>query len=86
MNAVELFSNCTIRGNRANGPSIGVVPTRASLEGQTGSRVRALALDTQVEERELSALQPDQVTLALSALRQLEQEEQARSASSGSSG
>jgi hypothetical protein len=39
--------------------------------------VRALALDTQVEQRFLQALQPDQLTLALAALAQLEQEEQA---------
>jgi hypothetical protein len=39
--------------------------------------VRALALDTQIEQRFLEALQPDQVTLALAALAQLEQEEQA---------
>jgi len=39
--------------------------------------VRALALDTQVEQRFLVALQPDQLTLALAALGQLEQEEQA---------
>jgi hypothetical protein len=41
--------------------------------------VRALALDTQVEQRFLEALQPDQLTLALAALAQLEQEEQAES-------
>jgi len=41
--------------------------------------VRALALDRQVEQRFLQALQPDQVTLALAALAQLEQEEQAES-------
>src|SRR5207248_6858578 len=28
---------CTIRASRANGPSIGVVPTRASLEEQTAN-------------------------------------------------
>jgi hypothetical protein len=55
------------------------------LEEQTGSRVRALALDAQVEQRFLEALRPDQLTLALAALAQLDQEEQARSATSGSS-
>ncbi len=50
---------------------------RASLEEQTGSPVRALALDAQVEQRFLEALRPDQLTLALAALAQLEQEEQA---------
>ena len=39
--------------------------------------MRALALDTQVEQRFLEALRPDQLTLALAALAQLEQEEQA---------
>ncbi len=79
MDAVELSSICTIRASRANGLSIDVAPTRASLEEQTGSAVRALALDGQVEQRFLQALQPDQVTLALAALAQLEQEEQAES-------
>ena len=41
--------------------------------------MRALALDTQVEQRFLQALRPDQLTLALAALAQLEQEEQAES-------
>src|SRR5260370_20402837 len=52
-------------------------------QGQFGGtdcqQVRALALDTQVEQRFLEALQPDQLTLALAALAQLEQEEQAES-------
>jgi hypothetical protein len=77
--AVELFSISTIQVGRANGPSIAVVPTRASLGEQTENHVRALALDRQVEERFLEALRPDQVTLALAALAQLEQEEQAES-------
>jgi len=50
-------------------------------QGQFGGtdcqQVRALALDTQVEQRFLEALRPDQLTLALAALAQLEQEEQA---------
>ncbi|MDQ6662409.1 MAG: recombinase family protein, partial [Chloroflexota bacterium] len=45
--------------------------------GTDCQRVRALALDTQVERRFLEALRPDQVTLALAALAHLEQEEQA---------
>jgi DNA invertase Pin-like site-specific DNA recombinase len=45
--------------------------------GKSCQEVRAIALDTQVEQRELSALRPDQVTLALAALAHLEQEEQA---------
>ncbi len=52
-------------------------------QGQFGGtdcqHVRALALDRQVEQRFLEALQPDQLTLALAALAQLEQEEQAES-------
>jgi hypothetical protein len=76
---VEPYSTSITLVGRANGLSIAVVPTRASLEEQTGSRVRALALDRQVEERFLEALRPDQVTLALSALAQLEQEERAES-------
>ncbi len=52
-------------------------------QGQFGGtdcqHVRALALDTQVEQRFLEALRPDQLTLALAALAQLEQEEQAES-------
>jgi hypothetical protein len=39
--------------------------------------VRAIALDTQVEQRFLEALRPDQLTLALAALAHLEQAEQA---------
>src|SRR5258708_11411368 len=49
-------------------------------QGQFGvadcQQVRALALDTQVEQHFLEALRPDQLTLALAALAQLEQEEQ----------
>src|SRR6266699_1453531 len=52
-------------------------------QGQFGGtdcqHVRALALDTHVEQRFLEALRPDQLTLALAALAQLEQEEQAES-------
>jgi Recombinase zinc beta ribbon domain len=58
---------------------------QSQFGGTDCQQVRALALDTQVEQRFLEALQPDQLTLALAALAQLEQEEQARSASSGSS-
>lgn len=43
--------------------------------GKRCQEVRAIALDAQVEQRFLQALQPDQVTLALAALAQLEQEE-----------
>ena len=50
---------------------------QSQFGGTDCQRVRALALDTQVERRFLEALQPDQVTLALAALAQLEQEEQA---------
>lgn len=45
--------------------------------GTSCQEVRAIALDTQVEQHFLEALRPDQVTLALAALEHLEQEEQA---------
>ncbi len=45
--------------------------------GKSCQEVRAIALDTQVEQRFLEALRPDQLTLALAALAHLEQEEQA---------
>src|SRR5258708_13397609 len=43
--------------------------------GKSCQEVRAIALDTQVEQRLLEALRPDQLTLALAALAHLEQEE-----------
>jgi Recombinase zinc beta ribbon domain len=52
---------------------------QSQFGGTDCQHVRALALDTQVEQRFLEALQPDQLTLALAALAQLEQEEQAES-------
>src|SRR5436190_16924626 len=52
---------------------------QSQFGGTDCQQVRALALDTQVEQRFLEALQPDQLTLALAALAQLEQEEQAES-------
>ncbi|GHO88612.1 recombinase family protein [Dictyobacter formicarum] len=45
--------------------------------GKRCQEVRAIALDTQIAQRFLAALHPDQLTLALAALAQLEQEEQA---------
>ncbi len=45
--------------------------------GQRCQEVRAIALDMQVEQRFLAALEPDQLALALAALQQLEQGEQA---------
>ena len=74
---MELSCICTTLAHRVNFLSIGVAQTRASLAERTGSLVRALALDTQVAERFLEALHPDQVALALAALAHLEQEEQA---------
>ena len=50
---------------------------QSQFGGTDCQRVRALALDSLVEERFLEALQPDHLTLALAALAQLEQEEQA---------
>ncbi len=54
-----------------------VTTISASLEASAGRQVRAIALDTQVEQRFLEALGPDQLTLALAALAHLEQAEQA---------
>ena len=54
-----------------------VATTSASLEESTAKKCERMALDTQVEQRFLEALRPDQVALALAALAQLEQEEQA---------
>jgi hypothetical protein len=65
---------CTTLVGRESFPSIAVAPTRPNLREQTESRVRALALDEQVERYFLEALRPDQLTLALSALAQLEPE------------
>jgi hypothetical protein len=45
--------------------------------GKRCQEVRAIALDTHVEQRFLEALRPDQVVLALAALAHLEQEERA---------
>ena len=45
--------------------------------GKRCQEVRAIALDTQVEQRFLEAVRPDQLTLAVAALAHLEQEEQA---------
>src|SRR5258708_39822454 len=45
--------------------------------GQRCQEVRAIAVDMQVEQRFLAALEPDQLALALAALQQLEQGEQA---------
>jgi len=50
---------------------------QSQFGGTDCQRVRALALDRQVERRFLEALHPDQVILALAALAHLEQEEQA---------
>lgn len=45
--------------------------------GKRCQEVRAIALDTQVEQRFLEALRPNRVALALAALGQMEQAEQA---------
>jgi hypothetical protein len=58
-------------------PSTCVATTNASLEASAERRVRASALDAQVDQRFLEALRPNQVALALAALAQLEQEERA---------
>ena len=74
---VEPYCACTTLVRRESFPSIAAAPTRASLGEQTGSRVRAIALDAQIEQRFLEALRPDQLTLALAALAHMEQEEHA---------
>jgi hypothetical protein len=66
-------------GRQGEYPEYRCSADQSQFGGTDCQRVRALALDTQVEQRFLQALQPDQVTLALSALAQLEQEEQAES-------
>jgi len=50
---------------------------QSQFGGQRCQEVRAIALDAQVEQRFLEALQPDRLALALAALAQVEQAEQA---------
>jgi hypothetical protein len=64
-------------GKQGEFPEYRCSADQSQFGGTDCQRVRALALDTQVEQRFLQALQPDQLTLALAALAQLEQEEQA---------
>jgi len=66
-------------GRQGEWPEYRCSADQSQFGGTDCQRVRALALDTRIEERFLEALRPDQVTLALSALAQLEQEEQAES-------
>ncbi len=66
-------------GRQGEWPEYRCSADQSQFGGTDCQRVRALALDRQVEERFLEALRPDQVTLALAALAQLEQEEQAES-------
>jgi len=66
-------------GRQGEWPEYRCSADQSQFGGTDCQRVRALALDRQVEQRFLQALQPDQVTLALAALAQLEQEEQAES-------
>ncbi len=66
-------------GKQGEYPEYRCSADQSQFGGTDCQRVRALALDSQVEQRFLEALQPDQLTLALSALAQLEQEEQAES-------
>src|SRR5260221_5996818 len=77
VDAAGPYCACTTLVRRESFPSIAAAPTRASLGEQTGSPVRAIALDAQIEQRFLEALRPDQLTLALAALAQMEQEEHA---------
>jgi DNA invertase Pin-like site-specific DNA recombinase len=66
-------------GKQGEYPEYRCSADQSQFGGTDCQRVRALALDTQVEQRFLEALQPDQLALALAALAQLEQEEQAES-------
>lgn len=79
MGAVELCSICTTLAERREWPEYRCSADQSQFGGTDCQRVRALALDAQVEQRFLEALRPDQLTLALAALAQLEQEEQAES-------
>jgi hypothetical protein len=75
--AVELSCMCTTLAERREFPEYRWSADQSQFGGTDCQRVRALAPDTQVEQRFLQALQPDQLTLALAALAHLEQEEQA---------
>jgi hypothetical protein len=75
----EPYSTCTILVERREWPEYRCSADQSQFGGTDCQRVRALALDTQVEQRFLEALRPDHLTLALAALTQLEQEEQAES-------
>jgi DNA invertase Pin-like site-specific DNA recombinase len=66
-------------GRQGEWPEYRCSADQSQFGGTDCQRVRALALDAQVEQRFLEALRPDQLTLALAALAQLEQEEQAES-------
>jgi DNA invertase Pin-like site-specific DNA recombinase len=66
-------------GRQGEWPEYRCSADQSQFGGTDCQRVRALALDRQVEERFLEALRPDHLTLALAALAQLEQEEQAES-------
>jgi hypothetical protein len=77
--AVEPYSTCTILVERREWPEYRCSADQSQFGGTDCQRVRALALDRQVEERFLEVLRPDHLTLALAALAQLEQEEQAES-------
>ena len=66
-------------GQQGEWPEYRCSADQSQFGGTDCQRVRALALDAQVEQRLLEALRPDQLTLALAALAHLEQEEQAES-------
>jgi hypothetical protein len=66
-------------GQQGEFPEYRCSADQSQFGGTDCQRVRAQALDRQVEERFLEALRPDRLTLALAALAQLEQEEQAES-------
>ena len=66
-------------GRQGEWPEYRCSADQSQFGGTDCQRVRALALDRQVEERFLEALRPDHLALALAALAQLEQEGRAES-------
>jgi DNA invertase Pin-like site-specific DNA recombinase len=66
-------------GQQGEWPEYRCSADQSQFGGTDCQRVRALALDQQVEEQFLEALRPDHLTLALAALAQLEQEERGES-------
>ena len=77
MASAVLYCICGTRVRMETSRCTCVATTRSQFGGQRCQEVRAIALDAQVEQRFLEALQPDRLALALAALAQLEQAERA---------